>query len=143
MGFQISLGDGDWVWGSAVFGISGNLSRRAATALGQRRVCERSRADVFRHQGGMLPEPITRSLDLNDNGVVKQAIQQCRGDDWIAKHVAPLGKAAVRGEDHRAFLIAGVDQLEEQIAAAGHDRKVSDLVYNEEGGAGKEPQSLA
>ena len=33
--------------------------------------------------------------------------------------LAPLGEAAVGGEDHGALLVAGVDQLEEQIAGAG------------------------
>ena len=77
------------------------------------------RADGFRYEGGVLAEPIARPLDLDDNGVVKQAIEQCSCDDGIAKHFAPFGEAAVRSEDHRAFFIARVDQLEEQIAAAG------------------------
>lgn len=49
----------------------------------------------------------------------------------------------VRSEDHRALVIAGVDQLEEQIAAARHDREVTDLVDDKEGGKGEEPQALA
>jgi NAD(P)-dependent dehydrogenase (short-subunit alcohol dehydrogenase family) len=75
--------------------------------------------------------------------VVEQAVEQCRGDDGIAKDFAPFGEAAVRSEDHRAFLVAGVDKLEEQIAAALHDRQVTDLVDDEKGGAGEEPQTLA
>jgi len=91
----------------------------------------------------VLAEPIARSLDLDNNGVVKQAIKQCCGDDGVTKNLAPFGEAAVRSEDHRAFFIAGVDQLEEQIAAAGHDREVTNLVDDKEGGAGEEPQALA
>lgn len=49
----------------------------------------------------------------------------------------------VRSEDHRALVIAGVHQLEEQIAAARHDLEVTDLVDDKEGGAGEEPQVLA
>lgn len=77
MGFQISLGDGDCGSGiSRAIGIVIGPSRRAAAALGLRRVCERARADVFRYEGGVLAEPIARSLDLDNNGVVKQAIKQ-------------------------------------------------------------------
>jgi hypothetical protein len=39
-----------------------------------------------------------------------------------------FGKATVGSEDPGATLVAGIDELEEQIAAAGDDRQVSDLV---------------
>jgi len=71
MGFQVSLGDGDCGWGISRDRIGIGFSRRAAAALGLRRVCERTRADVVRYEGGVLAEPIS----LDDNGVVKQAIK--------------------------------------------------------------------
>src|SRR3546814_10081923 len=46
--------------------------------------------------------------------------------------LAPFGKAAVGGEDHGAAFIAGVDQLEEQVAAAWDDRQVADLVDDQQ-----------
>jgi hypothetical protein len=46
----------------------------------------------------------------------------------IAEDLAPFGEAAVGGEDHGALLVAGVDGLEEQIAAAGNTRCVSSLL---------------
>ena len=67
----------------------------------------------------MLAEPVAGALDLDDDGMVEQAIEQRRGDDGAAEDIAPFGKAAVRGQNHRAFLIARVDELEEQVAAAG------------------------
>jgi hypothetical protein len=36
---------------------------------------------------------------LNDDGVVGQAVEQCRGDDGIAKNFVPFDEAAVRSED--------------------------------------------
>ena len=42
----------------------------------------------------MLAEPIARSLDLDDDGVVKQPIEQRGGDDGIAKNLAPFGAAS-------------------------------------------------
>ena len=67
--------------------------------------------------------------------MVKQSVEQGRRDDGIAENVAPFGKAAVRGEDHCALFVAGVDELEEQIAAARRDREVSDLVDDQQGEA--------
>ena len=95
------------------------------------------------HQFGMLTQPVARALDLDDDRMVKKAIQQRRGDDRIAKHLAPFGKAAVGGEDHGAFLIAGIDQLEEQIAAAGRDRQIADLIDHQQRGARQEADALA
>ena len=70
-------------------------------------------------QVGVLAQPVAGALDLHDHGVVQQSVEQCRGHDRIAKNFTPFGKAAVRGEDHGALFVAGVDQLEEQIAGAG------------------------
>ena len=64
--------------------------------------------------------------------MVKQSVEKGRRDDGIAEDVAPLGEAAVRGEDHRALFVPGVDELEEEIAAAGRDREVADLVDDEQ-----------
>jgi hypothetical protein len=85
------------------------------------------------HFSAVLAEPIARSLDLDDDGVVKQPIEQ-RGGDY-GTNLAPFGKAAVGRQDHGTALIAGIDQLEEQIAAAGNDRQISDLVDNQERGS--------
>jgi hypothetical protein len=41
-------------------------------------------------------------------------------------------EAAVGGEDHGAFLVSCIDEPEEQIAAAGHDWRVTDFVDDKE-----------
>ena len=94
------------------------------------------------HEFGVLAEAIAGALDLHDDGVVEQPVEQRGGDDGIAEDVAPFGKAAVGGEDHGAAFVAGVDELEKQIAAAGHDGQVADLVDDQQRGAGKEPDAL-
>jgi hypothetical protein len=58
-------------------------------------------------------ETIAGALDLDDNGMVKQAVEQRGGNDGAAKDLAPFGKAAVRGQNHGAALVAGIDQLKE------------------------------
>lgn len=56
--------------------------------------------------------------------------------------VVPFGEAPIRGEDHGAPLMAGVDELEEQISAAGDDRQVADLVDDQKRGAPQMTWSL-
>ena len=91
----------------------------------------------------MLAQPIAGTFDLYDDRMVKQAIKQRSGDDGITKNFAPLGEAAVGGDDHGAPLVAGVDQLEEQIAGAGTDAQVSDLIDDEQLSATEKADAFA
>ena len=91
---------------------------------------------------GVLTESITRTLDLNDDGVVKQSIKECGGDNGITEELAPFCEAAVGGEDHGSFFVSCIDELEEQIAAAGNDWQVADFVYDKQREAAKEPDLL-
>ena len=75
--------------------------------------------------------------------MMQEAVEQRGGDDGIAEDVSPLGEAAVRGEDHGALFVASIDELEEEIAAAGNDRELADLVDNEQGEAAEVSDSLA
>ena len=65
--------------------------------------------------------------------MVQQAVQESGGNDRIAEHLAPFGEPAVGGEDHSPLFVAGVDELEEEISAAGDDGKISDFVYDQQG----------
>src|SRR5258708_25872525 len=49
--------------------------------------------------------------------MMKEAVEQCGGDDGIAEDLAPFCKATIGGQDHGAALVARVDELEEQVAA--------------------------
>ena len=51
--------------------------------------------------------------------MVQQAVVQRGCIDRIASDLAPFGEAAVGGQDHCAPLVAGLDELEEEIAASG------------------------
>src|SRR5215212_7434149 len=75
--------------------------------------------------------------------MVQEAVEQRSRDDGIAKDLAPFGKAAIGGEDQGSLLVAGVDQLEEEVAATGHDRQVADLVDDQQGKAAVEADLLA
>ena len=91
----------------------------------------------------MAAEAIAGALDPDDDGVVEQAIEQRGGDHGIAEDLAPFGKASVGGEDHGAAFVAGVDQLKEQVPAAGDDGEVADLVDDQQLGPAEEPDALA
>src|SRR4051794_38279145 len=93
-------------------------------------------------QIGMAAGGIAGALDADDDGVVEEAIQQRGGDDGVAEHLTPFGKAAVGGEDHGAALVAGIDQLKEQVPAAGEHRQVADLVDHEELRPAEEPDTF-
>ena len=42
--------------------------------------------------------------------MVKQPIEQCRGDNRVPKDLTPFGEAAIGGEDHGTALVAGYGQ---------------------------------
>jgi hypothetical protein len=41
---------------------------------------------VLWHEIGMLAQAVTRSLDLDDHGVVEETIEERGGDNWVAEH---------------------------------------------------------
>ena len=90
----------------------------------------------------MLTEAVARAFDLDDDGMVEKPVEQRGGDDGIAEDLTPFSEAAIGGEDHGTLLVSGVDELEEQIAAAGNDRQVADLVDDQEGGAAEIAHAL-
>jgi len=63
-------------------------------------------AGVFGDEVGVLAQAVAGALDLDDDGVVQEAVEHRRGDDGIAEHFTPLCEAAVGGEDHRALLVS-------------------------------------
>ena len=81
----------------------------------------------------MFPQPVGVAFDLDHDGMVQQAVQQRGGHDDVTEDGAPVPEAAIRGEDGGALLVAGIDQLEEQVGAAGLDRQVADFIDDEQG----------
>jgi hypothetical protein len=45
---------------------------------------------VLRHEIGMLTQTVARSFDLDDDGVVKQPIEQRGGDDGVVRRPRPI-----------------------------------------------------
>ena len=55
----------------------------------------RLEADGLGQEVGVFAQPIAGALDLDDDGVVKEPVEEGGGDDGIAEDVAPFGEAAV------------------------------------------------
>ncbi len=83
-------------------------------------------------------EAIGVAPDIERDGVVKQAVQDRRGNHSVAEHLAPSAEALIAGQDHRPALIAPADELEEQIGTLPVDRQVADLVNDQRPGRGVE-----
>src|SRR3989304_1742485 len=55
------------------------------------------------------------TLDLEDLGVVQQAVDQRRHGADIGEHLIPFGEGLVGGQEDGAALVTPADHLEEQI----------------------------
>src|SRR5271157_972841 len=74
-GFRLSAGR--VVIGFSIFGWPAAAARRLCRDW---RVDAGFGADVLGHEIGMLTQAVARTFDLDDDGVVKQPIEQCGGD---------------------------------------------------------------
>lgn len=74
--------------------------------------------------------------------MMQETVQQRSCHNRVAKNLAPFGEAAIGGQDHCAFFVAGVDQLEEQVCATVADGQVTNFVDDQQSGTGVEPQFL-
>ena len=45
---------------------------------------------MLRDEIGVLAQPVACALDLDHDGMVEQAIEQCGCNDGIAEHLAPI-----------------------------------------------------
>ena len=66
-----------------------------------------------------VDELIGGTLDVDHDSAVTKAVQQGCRDHGIAEDLPPFGEAAVGGQGHGAAFVAGIDQLEEQVAGTG------------------------
>src|SRR5439155_23425401 len=76
----------------------------------------------------LVLQPVGIAADVDRDRMVKDPVEDGRGDDPVAEDVAPTPEALVAGEDHRAPLVAPADELKEEIGAGPVDGQVADLV---------------
>ena len=69
----------------------------------------------------LLLAPVGVALDVDRRQVLKDPIQDGRGDHRVAEDLDLLADAAVRGEEQGTLLTASRDELEEQMGAVPVD----------------------
>jgi hypothetical protein len=77
-------------------------------------------------------EAVAVSLQVDDLGVVDEAVDH-RGCDYVvAEHLAPAAERFVAGHDETGPFVSGRDQLEEQVGGLGLERDVAHLVDDQQ-----------
>lgn len=91
----------------------------------------------------MLTQAVARPHDLDDDGMMSKRL--INGDATTGLlDTSPLRQNQCSFEGgHRALLVTDIHELEEEVDAARHDRKVADLVHDQEGGAAEIPDPVA
>src|SRR6202162_1690452 len=77
----------------------------------------------------LVLEAITFSIDADDDGVMKDAIEHRGGQHAVAGESAvPTAEGEIRGENHRAAFVASFDDLEEQVGLLAAQRQMFENV---------------
>jgi hypothetical protein len=75
-------------------------------------------AGILRFAEGVSLGPIAGALNVDDLGVIDQAVEDGKGDDRVAEQLLPVDEALFRCQDGGALLVAARDKPEEQIGLA-------------------------
>lgn len=67
-------------------------------------------------------------VQSKDPGMMEQPVEKGRGHDTVPHHLGPGLEALVRGHDDGDLFVQLVDQVEEQVRLPLLDRRVADLV---------------
>ena len=72
-------------------------------------------------------EAVTVIAGFDDVAVMSKPIQQCCGELFVNKHIAPLREAQVGGDNDAGFFIEFADQVEQQCATGLAERQIAQL----------------
>ena len=86
-------------------------------------------------------ESVGVAFEGDDVGVVHEPVDHGGGDHVVTEHLAPATEGLVAGDDQRGSLVAGGDELEEQVGGLGFEGDVADLVDDQQRVAGQ-PDAL-
>src|SRR5881227_3392003 len=75
---------------------------------------------------------VALAADVEDGGVAEQAVDDGGGDDRIGEDMAPVGEAAIRGQDDRALVGPTADDLEDPVGRGLVEREVAQLVDHQD-----------
>ena len=79
-----------------------------------------------------VAESVAGAFEGDDVGVVDDAVDHGGGDDLVAEDAGPGAERQVAGEDEGGVLVAGGNELEEQVGGVLFEREVADLVDDDE-----------
>ena len=77
-------------------------------------------------------EPIAVAFEGDDFGVVDEPVDHGGGDGGVAEDFSPASKGFVGCDDEAGSLVAGADELEEQVGGLGFEGDVADFVDDDE-----------
>ena len=77
-------------------------------------------------------EAVGVAAQVDDFGVVDEAVDHRGSDDVVAEDLAPASEGLVAGDDEGGSFVAGGDELEEQVRGLGFERDVADLVDDQQ-----------
>ncbi len=115
-------------------GPIGNILLEAcAPSLIVRFVCFKRCSGLLLKAGAALfAKPVAVAPDGDHRRMMKQAVQYRRGDHGVAKDGSPFSHRAVGGDQDRSLLVAPGDQLEEQVGGVSLERKITQLVDDQQ-----------
>ena len=102
-----------------------------------RRGDRRVGSDMLGYEIGVGPEAVAGAFDLDDDGVMQQAIEQCRCDHGVAEDVTPFGEAAVAGQDHGTLFVLLQIVNHDNISQRNHPTLPDVLPENERADFGR------
>jgi len=70
-------------------------------------------------------EAVAVAFEAEDFGVVDEPVDHGGGDDLVAEDLAPAAERLVAGDDEAGSLMAGGDELEEQVGGFGLEGDVA------------------
>jgi hypothetical protein len=90
------------------------------------------RSDARKGVYAAAAEPVAGALEGEDVGVVDDAVDHGCGDGLFSEHSGPAGERQVTGQDEGGVLVAGGDELEEQVRGVLLERQVADFVDDDQ-----------
>jgi hypothetical protein len=78
-------------------------------------VCLVFGSDAGQAAGAAVTEAVAGAFEGQDVGVVDDPVDHGGGDGLVAEDGSPAGEWQVRGQDEGGVLVAGGNQLEEQV----------------------------
>ena len=105
-------------------------------------VCLVLRSNAREAVDASAAESVAGAFEGADVCVADDAVDHGGGDGLVAEHASPAGEGQVAGEHERGVLVAGADELGEQVRGVLFEGQVADLVDDDQSVAAQLGQLL-